>query len=115
MSDSSDSSIGPDAASVLDYVERYYHVVVIALLLAFILLPSTVAAQTPAATVELGHRIGNQHWDIAVEERTVYVPVEADREPGLATPVDPHERLGHTVAGRAPRKNLSSVPTVVFR
>ena len=34
---------------------------------------------TPAATVELGHRIGNQHWDIAVEGRTVYVPVEADR------------------------------------
>ena len=33
----------------------------------------------PAATVELGHRIGNQHWDIAVEGRTVYVPVEADR------------------------------------
>ncbi|WP_303647399.1 urease accessory protein UreE [Halohasta salina] len=34
---------------------------------------------TPAATVELGHRIGNQHWDIAVEDRTVYIPVEADR------------------------------------
>jgi|SRR6056297_3737245 len=34
---------------------------------------------TPAATVELGHRIGNQHWDIAIEDRTVYIPVEADR------------------------------------
>lgn len=31
------------------------------------------------AAVELGHRIGNQHWDIAVEDRTVYVPVEADK------------------------------------
>jgi len=36
-------------------------------------------SSTPAATVELGHRIGNQHWDIAIEERTVYIPVEADR------------------------------------
>ena len=34
---------------------------------------------TPASTIELGHRIGNQHWDIAVEDRTLYVPVEADR------------------------------------
>ena len=34
---------------------------------------------TPAATVELGHRIGNQHWDIAIEERTVYIPVAADK------------------------------------
>ena len=37
------------------------------------------ASSTPAATVELGHRIGNQHWDIAVEDRTAYIPVEADR------------------------------------
>ena len=37
------------------------------------------ASATPAATVELGHRIGNQHWDIAVEDRTVYIPVEADK------------------------------------
>lgn len=29
--------------------------------------------------LELGHRVGNQHWDIAVEDGTVYVPVEADR------------------------------------
>lgn len=40
---------------------------------------STSAESTLATTVELGHRIGNQHWDIAIEERTVYVPVEADR------------------------------------
>lgn len=32
-----------------------------------------------AAAVELGHRIGNQHWDVAVEGGRVYVPVEADR------------------------------------
>ncbi|QRV15491.1 urease accessory protein UreE [Haloterrigena salifodinae] len=31
------------------------------------------------AAVELGHRIGNQHWDLAVEDGTVYVPLEADR------------------------------------
>ncbi|QLD89188.1 urease accessory protein UreE [Natronomonas salina] len=29
--------------------------------------------------VELGHRIGNQHWDIALEDRAVYIPVEADK------------------------------------
>ncbi|NUC72350.1 urease accessory protein UreE [Haloterrigena sp. SYSU A558-1] len=32
-----------------------------------------------AAAVELGHRIGNQHWDLAVEDGVVYVPLEADR------------------------------------
>jgi urease accessory protein len=31
------------------------------------------------ATVELGHRIGNQHWDIAVDDGTVYIPVAADK------------------------------------
>jgi len=34
---------------------------------------------TLEAAVELGHRIGNQHWDLAVEDGTVYVPLEADR------------------------------------
>ncbi len=29
--------------------------------------------------VELGHRIGNQHWGLAVAEGTVYIPLEADR------------------------------------
>ncbi|WP_339103923.1 urease accessory protein UreE [Haloterrigena salinisoli] len=32
-----------------------------------------------AAAVELGHRIGNQHWDLAVEDGVAYVPLEADR------------------------------------
>ncbi|MFU8870132.1 urease accessory protein UreE [Natronococcus sp.] len=36
-------------------------------------------AEALAAAVELGHRIGNQHWDLAVEDGTVYVPLEADR------------------------------------
>lgn len=33
----------------------------------------------PAVALELGHRIGNHHWDIAVEESTLYVPLDADR------------------------------------
>ena len=38
------------------------------------------AAEAAVSTgVELGHRIGNQHWDIAVEAATLYIPVEADR------------------------------------
>ncbi|SFC06321.1 urease accessory protein [Halobiforma haloterrestris] len=31
------------------------------------------------AAVELGHRIGNQHWDLAVEDGVAYVPLAADR------------------------------------
>ena len=34
---------------------------------------------TSAAAVELGHRIGNQHWDVAVEGGSVYVPLEAEQ------------------------------------
>jgi urease accessory protein len=41
-------------------------------------LPDPTADVTEAA-VELGHRIGNQHWDLAVEDGVVYVPLEADR------------------------------------
>ena len=37
-------------------------------------------SETAVATVvELGHRIGNQHWDLAVDGATIYIPVEADR------------------------------------
>ena len=32
-----------------------------------------------AAAVELGHRVGNQHWDIAIDDGLVYVPLEADK------------------------------------
>lgn len=35
--------------------------------------------ETLAAAVELGHRIGNQHWDLAIEDGVVYVSLEADR------------------------------------
>lgn len=45
-----------------------------------------LAVDLPAATpnhletaVEFGHRVGNQHWDIAVEDGTVYVPVDVER------------------------------------
>ena len=34
---------------------------------------------TTASAVEFGHRVGNQHWDIAIEDGAVYVPVEAER------------------------------------
>jgi len=38
------------------------------------------AAEAAVSTgVELGHRIGNQHWDIAVDGARIYVPVDADR------------------------------------
>jgi urease accessory protein len=44
---------------------------------AFVIdLPSETATAT---AIELGHRIGNQHWDIALEDDTLYVPREADR------------------------------------
>ncbi|PCR90099.1 urease accessory protein UreE [Natrinema ejinorense] len=43
-----------------------------------IALPDATAARLEAA-VELGHRVGNQHWDLAVDDGTVYVPLEADR------------------------------------
>lgn len=39
--------------------------------------PAPEAAVSTA--VELGHRVGNQHWDISVEGSSVYIPVEADR------------------------------------
>lgn len=44
---------------------------------AFVIdLPSETAT---GVAIDLGHRIGNQHWDIAVEDDTLYVPMEADR------------------------------------
>ncbi|MFT4945916.1 MAG: urease accessory protein [Natronomonas sp.] len=41
-------------------------------------LPEPTTAGVKVA-VELGHRIGNQHWGLAVEDGSLYVPVEADR------------------------------------
>ncbi len=31
-----------------------------------------------STAINLGHRIGNQHWDIAIDNELVYIPVEAD-------------------------------------
>jgi urease accessory protein len=31
------------------------------------------------AAAELGHRVGNQHWDLATSGRTLYVSLDADR------------------------------------
>ena len=39
-------------------------------------LPSETETGT---AIELGHRIGNQHWDVAIDDGTLYVPREADR------------------------------------
>ena len=36
---------------------------------------SQVAVST---ALKLGHRIGNQHWNIAIDNKTIYIPVEAD-------------------------------------
>ncbi|MDJ1430478.1 urease accessory protein UreE [Halostagnicola sp. A-GB9-2] len=36
-------------------------------------------AESLEAAVELGHRVGNQHWDLAIDDGAVYVPLEADR------------------------------------
>lgn len=36
-------------------------------------------AESLAACTELGHRVGNQHWDLAVQDGTIYIPVAADR------------------------------------
>lgn len=38
-------------------------------------LPTETALST---ALELGHRVGNQHWDLAVEGGTAYVAVEAE-------------------------------------
>ena len=58
-----------DAAAVVEFESRT----------AFVVDLPSPGPQTVAAAVELGHRVGNQHWDIAIEDGTVYVPVEADR------------------------------------
>lgn len=38
-------------------------------------LPSTMDTET---AIELGHRIGNQHWDLAVDGDVAFVPLAAD-------------------------------------
>jgi urease accessory protein len=53
-------------------------------------------ADAMEAAVELGHRIGNQHWDLAVEDGVVYVPLEADRHivERVVTDVVPGSEVG---------------------
>jgi len=46
---------------------------------AFVVELPKATDETLLAAVELGHRIGNQHWDVAVEAGAVYIPVEADK------------------------------------
>ena len=56
-------------AAVVEFDER----------VAFVLELPAPDAEVLATVVELGHRIGNQHWNLAVEDGCIYVPVEADR------------------------------------
>lgn len=44
---------------------------------AFVIeLPDDTTLET---ALELGHRVGNQHWDLSIEGTTAYVPLDADR------------------------------------
>ena len=56
-----------DAAAVVAFETRTAFVVE---------LPDAAAL---GAAVEFGHRIGNQHWDVAVEGGAVYVPLDVER------------------------------------
>ncbi len=53
----------------------------------------------PAATaaLELGHVVGNRHWDLAVEGACAYLPTTEDRE-RMETEIRPHLPDGVTVA-----------------
>ncbi len=51
-----------------------------------------------ARVSELGHRIGNRHWDLAVDDGALYVPVVADRhivEDVLGPHLPPDTELGY--------------------
>jgi urease accessory protein len=54
--------------------------------------PSTVAA----TALELGHAVGNRHWDLALEGTTAYFPVTDDPE-RMEREVTPHCPEGATV------------------
>jgi len=53
---------------------------------------------TTAATagLELGHAVGNRHWDLAVEGERAFLPVTEDRE-RMEREVEPHLPEGTTV------------------
>ena len=61
--------VGETAAAVIEFEEREAYVIE---------LPDP-NGEAVSAAVELGHRIGNQHWEIAIEERSVYVPLEVEK------------------------------------
>jgi urease accessory protein len=57
----------------------------------------TDASGSLAAAVELGHAMGNRHWDIAVRDGTVYVPV-ADSVDRMCETVEPAMPAGAEIA-----------------
>jgi urease accessory protein len=63
---------------LLDTAERMFVVAFEPLEALAISLP-VASSEAMAAAVKLGHRVGNQHWDLAVEDGIVYVPLSADR------------------------------------
>ncbi len=46
---------------------------------AFVVELSAQEDTAAAAAVEFGHRVGNQHWDIAVKDGAVYVPLDVEK------------------------------------
>ncbi|QLH76778.1 urease accessory protein UreE [Halosimplex rubrum] len=52
------------------------------------------------AALELGHAVGNRHWDLAVEGERAYLPL-ADTRDRMESTVDPHLPDGATVGYEA--------------
>ena len=46
---------------------------------AFVVEFPAPSGATVAGAAEFGHRVGNQHWDIAIEDGSAYVPVDVER------------------------------------
>ena len=61
--------VDDDAAAVVAFETRE----------AFVVELPAPTARGLAAAAEFGHRVGNQHWDIAVEDGAIYVPVDVER------------------------------------
>lgn len=57
-----------------------------------VVLPDTLSVRT---AIDLGHRIGNQHWDIAIEDGTLYIPLTA-RQHVIEAVIDPYLPAGTT-------------------
>lgn len=43
------------------------------------LLPTVSEAELIDFAVRLGHMLGNQHWPVKIDDRTIYVPVSVDK------------------------------------